>query len=53
VEPLPFHGMTTNPYRAPDHNPAGPQYHPYPAEYNTRAGVRRVPMLDTQTNRSR
>ena len=46
VEPLPFHAMTTYPYRRPEHYPDTPEYQQYRAAYNTRVVVRAVPSID-------
>jgi len=47
VEPLPFHAMTTYPYRAPEHYPDTPEYQRYQATYNTRVVARTVPSIDS------
>ena len=43
LEPLPFHGMTSYPYAAPESYPTTAAHDRYRAEYNTRVVVRRVP----------
>ena len=46
LEPLPFHGMSTYPYRAPERYPQTPAHNSYRAEYNTRVIRGPVPPLD-------
>jgi hypothetical protein len=48
LEPLPFHGMTSYPYRAPEAYPVTAAHDRYRAEYNTRAIVRRLPAVARQ-----
>jgi hypothetical protein len=45
LEPLPFHGMTAYPYRAPESYPATAAHDRYRAEYNTRVLFRRMPAV--------
>ena len=47
VEPLPFHAMTSYPYRAPEHYPDTPEYRRYRAMYNTRVVPRTLPSIDS------
>jgi hypothetical protein len=43
VAPMPFHAMTSYPYRAPQHYPDALEYQRYDATYNTRVIVRSMP----------
>jgi Tfp pilus assembly protein PilF len=44
LEPLPFHAMTSYPYRAPESYPSSGEHERYRAEYNTRVIGRRLPV---------
>jgi hypothetical protein len=46
LDPLPFHGMTSYPYSAPEAYPATPEHERYRAEYNTRVIGRRLPAAE-------
>jgi Tfp pilus assembly protein PilF len=46
LEPLPFHGMTSYPYVAPESYPTTVVHERYRAEYNTRVVARRVPAIE-------
>jgi Flp pilus assembly protein TadD len=45
VAPLPFHRMSTYPYRSPEHYPDTREHQRYQAEYNTRVVGRSMPPL--------
>ena len=47
VAPLPFHGMTKYPYRAPEHYPLTSARRAYIERYNTRIVAAEVPSIDT------
>jgi Tfp pilus assembly protein PilF len=46
LDPLPFHGMTSYPYSAPETYPATAEHGRYRAEYNTRVIGRRLPAAE-------
>jgi hypothetical protein len=45
LEPLPFHGMTRYPYRAPEHYPDDEAHRAYQETFNTRSVIRNVPSV--------
>jgi Flp pilus assembly protein TadD len=53
VEPLPFHTMTTYPYRAPEQYPDSRLFQQYQAKYNSRVISRTLPTIDVISSTQR
>ena len=51
VDPLPFHAMTSYPYRPPEHYPDVAEYQRYQTTYNTRRAPRAIPSIDALWSR--